>query len=362
MRGGEQSASVSRLLKLLYWQIYRHPRVTPHVAAVLLSFCRNYLALSLPRYIRRGRPPTMAISLVEHMGDIVAAEPIARAARQRFPGHRIFWVLRPAYAELAAAYPPVDRVVTVRCLTESMLLRATGAFDEIWDLHHRGRVCERCCVPVVKPVPGLDKDTYFGFGNLITAQCISAEIPPAPGGPVLAPPPRAVARVDRLGLPGRFVVIHCLSNDDTKEWPAAGWQRLVATITRDMLVDVVEVGLRPLVIGRDGKRVRNLCGRLSIMETAEVIRRAALFIGIDSGPAHLANAVGTPGVVLLGRYRGLDDYMPYSGGYQDGSTADLLRAGSALENLPVETVLMAATGRLRVGGVRADQPQAAHPL
>ena len=177
-----------------------------------------------------------------------------------------------------------------------------------------------------------------------------------PGGPVLFPSAQAVAKVDRLGLPGRFVAIHCLSNEDVREWPAASWQRLVAAIAGDLGVDVVESGLRPLAIEHDRERTRNLCGQLTILETAEVIRRAALFVGIDSGPAHLANAVGTQGVVLLGPYRGLDDYMPYSGGYQDGSTADLLRGTGALANLTVETVLSAISRRLQAGGARPDQP------
>jgi heptosyltransferase-3 len=349
----EPPTSVVQLLKSLYWRVRRNPSATPHVAAVLLGFCRNYLALRLRRYIHRARQPTLAIAQVMRMGDIVAAEPIARAARQRFPRHRVVWIVMPAYAELAAAYPSVDGVVTVRCLTESMLLNAAGVFDEMWDMHHRKLYCTRCRIPLTKPGPGPDMDTYYRFGNLITAECLSAGIPPVAGGPVLSVSPHAAARVDRLSLPARFVAIHCISEDAIRNWPASSWRRVVAAITNDLLVDVIELGLRPVVIAHDGQRTRSLCGQLSIMETAEVIRRATLFIGIDSGPAHLANAVGTQGIVLLGSFLGLDDYMPYSGGYQDGSAADLLRAAGALENLPVETVLMAVARRLQASGAAA---------
>lgn len=44
---------------------------------------------------------------------------------------------------------------------------------------------------------------------------------------------------------------------------------------------------------------------LPLREVAEVIRRADLFIGTDSGPCHLADAVGTPGVILYAPHRGL---------------------------------------------------------
>src|ERR1700679_72269 len=130
MTDSASAPPVARLLKFLYWRVRRNPRVARHVMAVLLGFSRNYLALWLRRHLWRARSPTMAIALVEHMGDIVAAEPIARAARQRFPRHRIIWLAKPAYAELVASYPAVDRVLTVRCLTETMLLNAAGVLDE----------------------------------------------------------------------------------------------------------------------------------------------------------------------------------------------------------------------------------------
>jgi ADP-heptose:LPS heptosyltransferase len=45
--------------------------------------------------------------------------------------------------------------------------------------------------------------------------------------------------------------------------------------------------------------VENWIGRLSLVELAAVLDRAALMIGADSGPAHMAAAVGTPTVVLF---------------------------------------------------------------
>lgn len=46
------------------------------------------------------------------------------------------------------------------------------------------------------------------------------------------------------------------------------------------------------------------------------------FVGIDSGPAHLANAVQTPGVILLGRHGVFRQYMPFTGFYA-GSAPDV---------------------------------------
>ncbi len=55
------------------------------------------------------------------------------------------------------------------------------------------------------------------------------------------------------------------------------------------------------VLHRAGARSAwNLVGRLGLKQLAEVLERASLLVSVDSGPAHLANAVGTPVVVLFG--------------------------------------------------------------
>jgi len=48
-----------------------------------------------------------------------------------------------------------------------------------------------------------------------------------------------------------------------------------------------------------GGPVVNLCGRLTPRESAAAIARARLFVGHDSGPMHLAAAVGTPVVAIF---------------------------------------------------------------
>ena len=46
----------------------------------------------------------------------------------------------------------------------------------------------------------------------------------------------------------------------------------------------------------------NLCGKLAPRETAAAMAQAQLFIGHDSGPMHLASAVGIACVAMLGNY------------------------------------------------------------
>jgi len=55
----------------------------------------------------------------------------------------------------------------------------------------------------------------------------------------------------------------------------------------------------------------NLCGELTIRQSAAIIKRCALLVGADSSNAHIACAVGTPHVVVMGGGH-FGRFMPYS--------------------------------------------------
>jgi len=55
----------------------------------------------------------------------------------------------------------------------------------------------------------------------------------------------------------------------------------------------------------------NLCGRLSPRQSAAALERAALFIGHDSGPMHLASSVGIPAVAIFAARNKPGVWFPY---------------------------------------------------
>jgi ADP-heptose:LPS heptosyltransferase len=342
----ENSASLTllRIFRMMYWRIRLDRQYISHLVPGVFNFVRNATVLWVERYFT-GKA-RVAIALIEHMGDIVAAEPIARLARQRFPDALILWIARVPYVSLPASYSDVDRVVSVGCLTEWILLQRLRLFDVVWDLHVNGRACPHCRIPQIKPGVLPDIHNFYDYGCLLDVECLNAGLPRLNDGPVITPAPAAAETVDALSLPPRFIVVHCASNDPHRDWSADKWRELVARIlAADQTASIVEVGLRPLAVQQDGARQRSLCGMLSILETAEVIRRATLFIGIDSGPAHLANAVGTRGVILLGALLSFRSHMPYSGGYASGETASIVRADGPVADLPVDVAFAAVMAR-----------------
>ncbi|MDA4630492.1 hypothetical protein NZA98_05080, partial [Escherichia coli] len=89
---------------------------------------------------------------------------------------------------------------------------------------------------------------------------------------------------------------------------------LVSWLQRELGIAVVEVGsLKKQALPSPLEGTIDLVNKTPLLATAEVIRRAKFFIGIDSGPAHMANAVGVPGIILLGRIGVFRNYNPFSG-------------------------------------------------
>jgi ADP-heptose:LPS heptosyltransferase len=96
--------------------------------------------------------------------------------------------------------------------------------------------------------------------------------------------------------------------DDTRlrSWPASRFAELIGQVGKRFGAKIVLTGaerdreLNEIIAARSGVPVVNAAGRFSLLESAALIRRMALYVTIDSGPAHIAAAVGTPLITLWG--------------------------------------------------------------
>lgn len=141
----------------------------------------------------------------------------------------------------------------------------------------------------------------------------AAGLPAPPPGPWLAADPAAQARVDALlerGAPqaGRLIVLHPGSGDhfSGRRWPVERYARLARALALRPGVRLVVTGLpdeRRLVraLLDDGPRgTLDLCGALDAPGLLALLARADLLVTNDTGPLHLADALGTPCVALYG--------------------------------------------------------------
>ncbi|MCE7041552.1 glycosyltransferase family 9 protein [Dyadobacter sp. CY312] len=290
----------------------------------------------------------ISIIRTEHFGDIVAAEPLARYVRELHPNAYIVWFVKPSFHELVDYNPEIDEVLKEFCVTQRRTIIGTRVFDKVYELQFRNNNhCTKCDVFTDNPVAearGINVHNYFTFGNLLEVFAkTSGIIPlkdhfPADDQPRLYLQDHHRIKADSLQLKKPYIVVHCQSNFAPKDWPADRWQQLIAWITANYGYQIVEIGLKSNLMINTGSYT-NLCGKLTILETAEVIRRADYFIGLDSGPSHLGNATGTFGIILMGALTTFASYNPYSGSYGRQENALLVRKeGLACAELSFEFV------------------------
>ena len=290
------------------------------------------------------------IYLPEHIGDIVAAEPLVRRIKRTKPSSRIVWIVHPKFAELLVANPDVDLVVPMFCVEEFNRLAADGLLGTIHFCKVEASGCWHCRNKPFIPAQAksLNGSNYYKDRSLLQAFCLGAGLPDLDEAPVLHLPEEARRSVDSLGLPARFACIHALSNDPARNWTPQGWKRLAEDLIRETGLQVVEVGKDSVLVGTDVPYT-DLCGRISLTSSIAVVEKATLFIGIDSGPAHFANAAGISRIALLGRFLGYERYLPYSGGASWLSNLEAIQWPTPPADIPVEEVMRRVDSLLEKG-------------
>ncbi|MFH1724137.1 MAG: glycosyltransferase family 9 protein [Elusimicrobiota bacterium] len=115
-----------------------------------------------------------------------------------------------------------------------------------------------------------------------------------------------------------IVVLHALTGDPGKDWPLRKWTRLVRLLSRrsdDFRFVVLSSPKEASVLNGVFEAFPKSALRVSVGSVSEIkpiVSRGDIFIGGDSGPGHLAAALGVPVVSLFGptdpdRYRPIGD-------------------------------------------------------
>ncbi|MBF0215742.1 MAG: glycosyltransferase family 9 protein [Candidatus Omnitrophica bacterium] len=106
-----------------------------------------------------------------------------------------------------------------------------------------------------------------------------------------------------IGLPGDYAVMHPFPGDMSKEWEDKGFMRIIGYLWERYSLPTVIAGgkvdagkFRPT--SADGFFM-DISGKTTLGSLYFLLKRARIFIGVDSAPAHLAGAAGTASVVLM---------------------------------------------------------------
>ena len=280
-----------------------------------------------------GEPRKIAVLRANAIGDFVFALPALAALRQRFPHTEIVLLGLPWHVDfLRGRDSPVDRVVPLPKirgigapedfdtneleLQECIAALRDEAFDLVVQLHGGGRHSNHfvreiqprqaigLSTPDALPLDASVRYVYWQPEILRLLEVVSlVGAVPAVLTPALSVKQEDLAEARAAcGLPrGRLVALHAGAGDPRRRWPLENFARTGRTL-RDAGWEIAIVGseqddtLARSLTEKLAGRAANLAGRLSLGGLAGLLSECRLLIGNDSGPLHIAEAVGTPTV------------------------------------------------------------------
>jgi ADP-heptose:LPS heptosyltransferase len=133
----------------------------------------------------------------------------------------------------------------------------------------------------------------------------------------------AQAILHHAGMPSAFVAFSVGTKLSVNDWEQTRWVQLLAALAKQLPQHgCVAIGTRDESLRADeclaawhGPKA-NFCGDLPPRGSAAVLSRANVFIGHDSGPMHLAAAVGTPCVAIFSGRNPPGQWFPLGEGHE----------------------------------------------
>jgi len=290
--------------------------------------------------LRTVRPRRVCVIKPSALGDIVQSLPLVEALKKRFPGCTVSWVANREYVGLLERHPLLDEVLpfgrrdawdTVAAWARLIgLLRQLrrGRFDLVLDLQglaRTGVMALATDAPIRLGLQTAREGSHLachlllpGTSTTVPAHLRYRRVAEALGATEF--PDRVPLRLDaddrlwadrvyrELGAP--VLAVHPGARWMSKRWPAEKFASVAAKAARRLGASVVLVGgwsdvrtaaeverlLRQFV---PHVRLRNVAGQTTLPRLAALLQRVDTLLCNDSGPMHLAAALGTPVVAVF---------------------------------------------------------------
>ncbi|HTV09245.1 MAG TPA: glycosyltransferase family 9 protein [Candidatus Aquilonibacter sp.] len=313
----------------------------------------------------RAQPTMLIVHLTPHLGDAIMVMPMIEALRASNPDARIEFAVEASAAVLLRSMPELDHVYGLQLGQEppATPFRAIGRallVSRVWWKHMRGLAPGIClmprwdndqyrssllawlldapqrigfasdAVPSSRPAPYRDRfltRALRGGSGLHEAEhfCLlaaEAGLIPASAVPQAGNAPlRSLRRIaeledwpslaERLGVdPTRpFAIVAPGASMPRKVWPIARWAQVCDALSDRGFDVVVLSGPSDRACAEElhklcGSRTILAAGVTTLLESATLLSRSSVFLGGDSGPGHLAGALGTPCVILFASIAG----------------------------------------------------------
>lgn len=276
---------------------------------------------------------------IDRLGDVVLTTPAIKALRLSFPDAHIAMMVKPDTALALKGNPHLNEVIiydkdgahksAISTLRFAMGLRKKGFnLAVIFDPGNRAHI-----IPYLAGIPrriGYNEDLAFLLTdrienlkhegkkhevdyNLDLLKTLGVEA--GDRGPYINVDPQAAAFIaallakSNIGKEDKIVTLHPGSSCPSKRWAAQRFAQVADKLIEAYALKVVILGgTDPKAVAcvkdvkaRMSKGALFLTDGLDLSHRIALIKRSALFISNDSGPMHVAVAVGTPVIAIFGR-------------------------------------------------------------
>lgn len=274
---------------------------------------------------------------IDRIGDVLLSTPVIKALREAYPDAFIAMMVSPYAKDIVSGNPYLDEVIIYdkdgkhkswgRSIKFSQNLKKKK-FDAAIILHPTNRA------HLITYFAGIPKRIGFNrkLGFLLTDRIEHAKqfgerheleytldlvrylgIEPKDKSPFMPIKPEAenwvadIFRQQGIRESDKLLAIHPGASCPSKIWPNVRFAKVADRLIEKYGFKVLAVA-GPKDITLAGQVIKNmhhpavnLAGRTSVSQLASVLKRCALFISNDSGPVHIASAVGTPVISIFGR-------------------------------------------------------------
>lgn len=277
------------------------------------------------------------------LGDVIHTLPLLKALRDQFPRAYIAWLVSPEFKDIIEDNPYLDQVFLFHKERWDNPYRIPLTIKEFFSLI---RQIQRQRFQMVIDVQGLFRSSivaYFsrahyrlGFENArefspifytrkvpvlnLEVHAVDRYLSLLPGSKDRSPKPeffldipepvkdniRHILQQNQIDLNKDIFLLNPGAKWSTKRWPAKNYAHLAQCLYDQFGGHIILIGgkedqpLAEEIASYSRISITILTGKTSLRQLAALMQMATLLITNDSGPMHLANAVGTPLVAIFG--------------------------------------------------------------
>ena len=306
--------------------------------------------------------PTIIISRTDNLGDVVLTLPLAIYLKQRWPQSHIIFLARDYASAVVKACPAVDQFLSADNL---LILPKADIILHVAPNKKMAQLAKQAGIPIrigtnrrwyhwltcnrlvnvtrknsllheaqlnFKLLKPLRLKTNFSLADIAALQPIQHSTKPS-------------AKIRKFLDKNRFnLVIHALTNGNTKEWPMENFARLIQLLPLDkfniIITGTAAEKLRLKLLLQTELHVQDTVGKLDLVEFVDLLSHVNGIVVGSTGPLHIAAALG---IHCLGLYPAEKGKSPDRWGPIGQQAHYLVAAGSMSDITPEQVAAIVQT-------------------